>query len=108
MANSLGCAPALCRYWAAADVGAGHVLRSQASPRSQRSESTSRDGFPPFDMAQGALVKVEARTAEAGRGRPVPARRDHGSGQSAEEISRVKAEAIKGQRIWTLAGRRPS
>ena len=26
----------------------------------------SRDGFPPFDGAQGALSRVEARTAEAG------------------------------------------
>ena len=41
----------------------------------------SRDDFPPFDSAQGALSHVEARTAEAGRGRPVPARRVHGSGK---------------------------
>ena len=41
----------------------------------------SRDGFPPFGKAQGALSSVEARTAEAGRGRPVPARRAHGSGE---------------------------
>jgi hypothetical protein len=35
----------------------------------------SRDDFPPFGMAQGALSFVEARTAEAGCERPAPARR---------------------------------
>ena len=55
----------------------------------------SRDGFPPFDRAQGALSTVEARTAEAGRGRPAPARRVYGSGEPAEEICRLKAEASK-------------
>jgi hypothetical protein len=32
----------------------------------ERSERMSRDDFPPFDGAQGALSYVEARTAEAG------------------------------------------
>ena len=45
----------------------------------ERSERMSRDDFPPFGEAQGALSCVEARTAEAGRGRPVPARRLYGS-----------------------------
>jgi hypothetical protein len=47
----------------------------------------SRDDFPPFGNAQGALSEVEARTAEVGRGRPVPARRVHGSGKSLDSIS---------------------
>ena len=53
----------------------------------------SRDDFPPFDGAQGALSQVEARTAEAGRGRPVPARRVHGSG------NRMESADISGRRI---------
>jgi len=46
----------------------------------ERSEHTSRDDFPPFGKAQGALSSVEARTAEAGRGRPVPVRRGTAAG----------------------------
>jgi len=52
----------------------------------------SRDDFPPFDGAQGALSHVEARTAEAGRGRPVPVRRVHGSEERFDVIGQARRE----------------
>ena len=60
----------------------------------------SGDDFPPFGKAQGALSSVEARTAEAGRGRPVPARRVHDSGQPLE-LATIRDGSVRKRTVVT-------
>ena len=61
----------------------------------------SRDDFPPFGKAQGALSRVEARTVEADRGRPAPPRAK-AAGSSSAHGGRSGRRPFR-RKIWTKA-----